>query len=78
MSNKCQSEDTGTRYKGSCYTPLAKTWEYSCPATDANYSSFGAGISCLCPKNNPRTVMDQYYMKGGSFPVSNQRLGWKT
>jgi hypothetical protein len=77
MSTKSISENSGIRYKGSNYTCLAKTWEYSCPATDASYSKIGAKINCLCPANEPRTVMDQYYINGGFFPISNQRLGWK-
>ena len=68
MPKKYQNEDSGLSYKKNLYTTLGNTWVYSCPKT----------INCLCPNNEPRTVMDQYYInKTGNFPVSNKRLGWK-
>jgi len=78
MSNKCQNEDSGLTTKKSSYTSLGNAWVYSCPQTDINYSGINSVVNCLCPKNEPRTVMDQYYInKTMAFPVSNKRLGWK-
>jgi hypothetical protein len=77
MSSNSQHEDHGLRHKQSGYTTLGKTWVYSCPKTNVNYSSFGAGVNCLCAKDFKRSTMDQYLISGTKPPVSNQRLGWK-
>ena len=82
MSNKNQYEDKSLRQK-MCYNyrTLDKTWVYSCPKTNLNYSAFGAGVNCLCPAvPEKRSIMDQYLIAGrpsNYFPTSDDRLGWK-
>lgn len=76
MSNKCSHEDSGLVYKKSCYTPLDKTWKYSCPHRNNTYRGFSNGINCLCNVQE-KTSFDKMVDSGKQWPTGNPNLGWK-
>ena len=76
MSNK--NEYHGIQNKGGCYTTLEKSWKYSCPHRNINYSGFSSGINCLCTgMPTERSAGDRALISGKQWPISNSKLGWK-
>ena len=78
MSTKNQYEDRGLMHKGSCYTTLNKSWKYSCPHKNTDYSGFSNGVNCLCVgTHTERSSWDTSVVLKKKWPMSNDKLGWK-
>lgn len=78
MSTNSQYEESGIARKRSCYTTLSKTWVYSCPHKNINFSGFSGGVNCLCAGMPiQRSTGDQASLTGKQWPQADPDLGWK-
>lgn len=77
MSSVNKHEDHRSHHTPCSYSRLSNIWKYSCPPKNPVYSSINNGNNCLCIGNMDRSSFDKAMIDGKTWPISNDKLGWK-